>query len=124
MTRSNLCDYNDACIYVKRAILVANTGTAAAPNNRNNNIYKVIFTNCVSFTVCISEANYTKVDDAHDVGLMPIYNLLEYSNTYSKKSECLWLYYRNELALGDNGILMIFLMIKIIIVLHSNLNKN
>ena len=28
--------------------------------------------------------------------MMPMYNLIEYSNNYSKKSGSLWLYYRDE----------------------------
>ena len=75
-------------INVKGIIAVANTGTAATPNNRNK---KVIFTNCVLFTNCISEINYTKVDDAHDIDfVMPMYCLIEYSDSYSKISEILW----------------------------------
>ena len=35
MLRSTLCDYGDAYIPVKGNITVNNTGTAAAPTNRN-----------------------------------------------------------------------------------------
>ena len=40
MLKSSLCDYSDAYILVKENITVNNTGTAAAPNNRNksNNV--------------------------------------------------------------------------------------
>ena len=47
MLKSSLCDYSDACILVKGTITVNNTGTDAAPNNRNKN---VIFKNCARFT--------------------------------------------------------------------------
>ena len=33
---------------------------------------------------------------------MPMYNLIEYSNIYSKTSEILWQYCRDELVLDDN----------------------
>ena len=33
-----VCDYSDAYILVKGTITVDNTGTAAAPNNRNKNV--------------------------------------------------------------------------------------
>ena len=33
---------------------------------------------------------------------MPIYNLIEFSNNYSKTSRSLWQYYRNEPVLGNN----------------------
>ena len=44
---------------------------------------------------------------------MPMYNLIEYSDAYSETAGSLWQYHRDE-----PDILMI-----IIIVLHSNLNK-
>ena len=39
---------------------------------------------------------------------MPMYNLMEYSNNYSKKSGNLQQYYRNELALTDDGVISNF----------------
>ena len=35
--------------------------------------------------------------------MMPMYNLIEYSNNYSKTSGSLWQYYRDEPALTDTG---------------------
>ena len=65
------------------AITVA-PATAVAPNNVNK---KVIFKNCVSFTNCISTINYMELDDAHDIDVvMPMYNVMEYSDNYSKTS--------------------------------------
>ena len=81
MLRSSLCDYIDAYILVKGTITVAEE-TAGAPNNANK---KVIFKNCVPFTNCISRINNTQVDDGNDIDLeMPMYNLIEYSDNYSK----------------------------------------
>ena len=34
---------------------------------------------------------------------MPIYNLIEYSNNYSKTSGRLWQYYRDQSAFNDAG---------------------
>ena len=34
---------------------------------------------------------------------MPMYDLIEYSNTYSKTSGTLWQYYRDEPALNASG---------------------
>ena len=88
MLKSSLCDYSDAYILVKGTITVNNTGTAAAPNNRNK---KVIFKNCAPFTNCISEINNTQVDNAKDIDIvMLMYNLIEYSDNYSKTSGSLW----------------------------------
>ena len=88
MLKSSLCDYSDAYILVKGTITVNNTGTDAAPNNRNKN---VIFKNCARFTNCISEINNTQTDNAKDIDIvMPMYNLTEYSDNYSKTSGSLW----------------------------------
>ena len=45
MIRLNLCNYIEAYIHGKGT--VSNTGTAAAPNNRNKNM---LFKNCAPFT--------------------------------------------------------------------------
>ena len=89
MLRSSLCDYSDAYILVKGNITVNNTAAdGAAANNTNK---KVIFKNCAPFTGCISKINSTQVDNAEDVDIvMSMYNLIEYSDNYSKKSGGLW----------------------------------
>ena len=114
MIKSNLCDYSDAYIHVKGTITVPNTaGAAAALNNTNK---KVMFKYFVPFACCISEISNTQVDDAQDIDIvMPMYNLIEYSDAYSKTLGSLWQYYRDELALDIN---------KYIIVFRSNLNSN
>ena len=38
MIRSNLCHYSDVYIHVKGTMTFPNTGTAAAPNNRNKKV--------------------------------------------------------------------------------------
>ena len=99
--RSYLCDYSDAL--VKGTITVLNTGTAAAPNNRNT---KVIFKNCAPFTNCISEINDTHLDDAHDIdAVMPMHSLIEYSDSYSKMWETLSQYDGDEPTLNNNVII-------------------
>ena len=56
----------------------------------------MIFKNCPPFINYIIEINNTQVDNAKDLdGVMPMYNLIEYSNYYSK-TENLWQYYRDE----------------------------
>ena len=82
MLKSRLCDYSDGYIIFKGNITVNNTGTAAAPNNRNK---KVTFKNCASFTNCIGEINNTQLDNTEDIDIvMSMYNLIEYSDNYSK----------------------------------------
>ena len=90
--RSNLCDYSDAYIVVKGKITVEGT------NNANTRNKKLTFKNNAPFTSCISKINNTFVDNAEYLGFaMPIYNLLEYSDYYSKMSGGLWNYYRDEI---------------------------
>ena len=57
----------------------------------------VIFKNCAPFTDCISEINNTQIYNEKDIdAVMPIYNLIKYSNNYSKTSWYLWQYFRDE----------------------------
>ena len=47
-------------------------------------IKKIIFKNSASFTNCISEINNTQVDKSKDIDIViPMYNLIEYSDNYS-----------------------------------------
>ena len=104
MTRSILCDYSGAYILVIGTITGTNTGTAAAPSNRNK---KVIFKNCAPFTNCISEINNKRIDHAKDIDVvMPMYNLTEYNDNYAKTSGSLWQYYRDEPFINDNGVII------------------
>ena len=46
---------------------------------------------------CKSKRNNTEIDNAKDIDIvMPMHNLIEYSNSYSKTSGRLWQYYNNE----------------------------
>ena len=57
------------------------------------------------FANWITRINNTEVDDAHDVDVVIlIYNLIEYSDNYSKSSGILWQYCRDETALAVNAI--------------------
>ena len=88
-------------ILVKRTITVSITVAAGAAVNNTNK--KVIFKNCAPFTDCITEINNTQVDDAQKIDIvMPIYNLIEFCDAYSKTSGSLWQYYRDEPALNAN----------------------
>ena len=46
--------------------------------------------------------NNAQVDKAKDI-VMPLYNLIEYSDNYSKTSGSLWQYYRDEPSLNNNS---------------------
>ena len=99
---SKLCDCSDAYILVKGTIAVSNTaGAGAAVNNTDK---KVIFKNRAPFTNCITEINNIQIDDGQNIDVvMPMYNLIEYSDAYSKTSGSLQQYYRDEPALHNKG---------------------
>ena len=85
-----------------RTITVNNTAAADADANSTNK--KVIFKNCAPFPNCISEINNTHVDNAKDIDIvMPTYDLIEYSDNYSKTSASLWQYCKDIPAV-DNDI--------------------
>ena len=91
MLKSSLRDYSDAYIHLRGTITVNNA--AAGDADANNTNEKVIFKNCALFTKCIIEVNNTNVDNAKDIDIvMPMYNLIEYSDNYSKTSGSLWQY--------------------------------
>ena len=77
---SSLRDYSDADIAVSATITVPNTAAAGAEANNRKNI---IIKNWAAFTNCISETKNTQIDYAKDIDMvMPMYNLIEYSDNY------------------------------------------
>ena len=101
MLRYSLRDYSDAYILVKGNISVHNTGDADVDANNTNK--KVIFKNCAPFTNCITKINNTQVDNAKDIDIVILmYNLLEYSDNYSKTSGSLGQYCKDIPAPNNN----------------------
>ena len=91
MLKSSLCDYSDAYILVKGTITITGAGDDAAARQADERDKGVVFKNCAPFTNCISEINNTQVDNAKDIDtVMPMYNLIEYSDNYAKTSASLW----------------------------------
>ena len=87
MLKSDLCDYADAYIFVKGTITIAGAGADAAARQLDERNKGVIFKNCAPFTKCISRINGTDIDNAQDIDIvMPMYNLIEYHDNYSKTS--------------------------------------
>ena len=66
----------------------------------NNNAFgekKLVFKNNAPFINCVSKINGVKIDNAENLDVvMPMYNLLEYSKNFKKKTGSLWNYYRDE----------------------------
>ena len=89
-------------VLVKGNITVNNTAAAGAEANNTNK--EIIFKNCAPFTNSISKINNTQIDNAEYIDIvMPMYNLIEYSDNYSKTSESLWQYCKDIPAINDNG---------------------
>ena len=96
----------NADIHVKGTITI--TGNAGPPAGRteaqllaarqaDERDKGVTFKNCPPFTKCISRINNTDIDTAQDIDIvMPMYNLIEHSDNYSKTSGGLWKYYKDE----------------------------
>ena len=92
--KSNLCDYSDAYILVTGNI----TATGGDANTR------VAFKNCAPFTKCITHINDEHVDNADNLDIiMPMYNLIEYSDNYSDTSGSLWQIKRDERRIKHAG---------------------
>ena len=102
MLRPNLCDYADAYILVKGTVTITGYARPAAgrieaqllaarqADERNKG---VTFKNCAPFTKCISTIYNAHVDNAQDIDIViAMYNLIEYSDNYSKTSGSLWQY--------------------------------
>ena len=97
MLRSNLCDYADAYILVKGTITIIGAGDDDDDAKQLHERNKVIFKNCAPFTKCISRTNNKDIDNAQYIDIvMPVYNLIEYSDNYSKTSGSLWQYYKDD----------------------------
>ena len=87
MLRSNLCDYADAYILVKKTITITGAGYDDASKRLDERKFK----NCAPFTKCLIRINHTDIDNAQDIDVvMPMYNLIEYSDNYSVTSGSLW----------------------------------
>ena len=87
MLRSTLCDYIDTYMLVSGTIAITGPGADNAAKRIDERQKEVIFKNCTPFTDCISEINNTQMDNAKNIYVvMPMYNLIEYGNNYSKRS--------------------------------------
>ena len=64
-------------------------------------LLQIIFKNCVPF---INKINNTQVDNAESIDIvMPMYNLKEHSDNYSKTSGSLWQYCKYIPAVNNNS---------------------
>ena len=83
--KSNLCDYSDAYILV----------TGNIQNKPANSV--VAFKNCAPFHKCDVTINDEYIEKAEDLDIvMPMYNLLEYSDNYQDSTGSLYQFKRDE----------------------------
>ena len=97
MLRYNLCDHANSYMLVKGTITITGAGDNAGENQADERDKGVTFKNCAPFTKCISRINNADIDNAHDIDIvMPMYNLIEYSDNYSETSGSLWHNYKDD----------------------------
>ena len=85
--KPNLCDNAEAYILVDGTIRATNAVNATT----------LALKNCASFTKCNLEINDEHVDTAENLDIvMPMYNLIEYSDNYQDSSATLYQYKRDE----------------------------
>ena len=79
---------------------------AAAANENDKAQKNVGFKNNAPFRPRISQIDSVLIDNAEDLGIvMPMYNLLEYSQKCSMTSGSLWNYYRDEMYDVEDNVL-------------------
>ena len=87
-----MCDYSNAYIVVKETI------TVQGDNDDKTRNKKLTFNNYAPFRSCRSKIKNTFRDNTEDLDIvMLIYNLLEYSGSYSMTLGSLWNFYRNKI---------------------------
>ena len=89
--KPNLCDHAEAYIFVGGTIRAepANAANAAAT--------RLAFKNCTPFTKCNLEINNEHVDTAENLDIvMPMYNLIKYSDNYQDSPAIIYQYKRDE----------------------------
>ena len=92
--KSSLCDYSDAYILVTGNI----TATGGDANTR------VAFKNSAPFMKYITHINDEHGDNVDNLDIiMPMYNLIEYSENYSDTSESLWQFKRHKQNMNNGN---------------------
>ena len=85
--KSNLCDYNDAYIFLVRGDITVATA----------HVTQLAFKNYAPFTKCFTKIDRTTIDDFEDLDLItPMYSLIEYSSNYPETKRSLWIYPKDE----------------------------
>ena len=88
--KPNLCDYSDAYILVTGDVKIA---AIAGYTN-------VVFKNCAPFTRCVT--HIVETSENLDI-IMPMYNLIEYSDNYADSSGSSYQFKRDESPMNNAG---------------------
>ena len=98
MIRSTLYDYSDTYkLSVSGNIAITESGADDAAKRVDKKNKGVVSKNCVPFTACINELNNTQIDNPKDIdNVMPMGNLIECTDNYSKKLGSSWQHCRDE----------------------------
>ena len=93
MIKPSLCDYSDAYVLV----------TGNIENKANN--ANVAFKNCAPFTKYITHINDEHLETAENLDIiMPMYNLLKYSDNYSDSLGRLYQFKRDEVPENNDNV--------------------
>ena len=93
MLKLSLSDYRNAYLLADGTITITEAGADDAAKWLDERNKGVILKYFAPVTGCISEINNTQIDNAKNRDeAMPMYNLTEYSDNYSKTSRGLWQY--------------------------------
>ena len=91
MLKYGLCYHSDAYILVKGKTKITGARADAAGRQADERNKDVSFKNCAPFTACKNNIDNVKVDNCQDIDvIMPMYNLIEYSDIYAKASGSFW----------------------------------
>ena len=90
MLRSDLCDFRGSYIVVKGDIVLTKDKDRGLTGIRNRFL---ALKNNAPFVNFISKINNVLIDNLEDLdAVMSMYNLLEYSKNYRKRTSSLWNY--------------------------------
>ena len=97
MLRLSLCDYSNAYLLLSGTLTIAGARNYDAVKRLDEKNKGIIFKNCAPSTDCISPTNNTQIDNARQIDVVILmYNLIEYSDNYSKSSKSLRQSYRDD----------------------------
>ena len=85
MLKPSLCNYSDACIFVKGTTKITGAESDVAAGTADRTCKNISCKNGAPFTNCRKENNSRQTDNAKDLDVvMLLYDLSEYRDNYTK----------------------------------------